>query len=348
MSEIFVQELRRGLFNIHWKFAGSSKKPKKVEQVELCGSQAEQRITISYKEDSKREGGNFNSRYQYTLFVEGSDNSQLSPSSQVVQDMQLVQEQVCGVNKETFVKKESPAKLLKSEMSRPINIWIRSPFIKGKDFPLEKVDSFKWKTVHCINERQDSLILYVDFGTTKKSERNIITGLTEMFNNQQRCDVQFKFINEQTIGAHILILSAGSPVFAAMFQSGMLESRTRQVTITDIDEEVFRQLLIHMYSGSAPKIEKENIAQPLYIAAEKYDIETLKSDCIDVLLKKLDIDNAIEMLLWSHLHFIPKLFENALKFLKQNRRQICHRPQWLDFTKNQPELCAFVTQRMVV
>jgi hypothetical protein len=126
----------------------------------------------------------------------------------------------------------------------------------------------------------------------------------------------------------------------------MLESRTRQVTITDIDEEVFRQLLIHMYSGSAPKIEKENIAQLLYAAADKYDIETLKSDCIDV--KKLDINNAIEMLLWSHLHFIPKLFEFALKFLKQNRRQICHRPQWLDFTKNQPELCAFVTQRMVV
>lgn len=163
-------------------------------------------------------------------------------------------------------------------MSRPIHIWIRSPFIKGKDFPLEKVDFFKWKTIHCINERQDYLILYVDFGTTKKSERNIITGLTEMFNNQQRCDVQFKFKNEQTIGAHILILSAGSPVFAAMFQSGMLESRTRQVTITDIDEEVFRQLLIHMYSGSAPKIEEENIAQPLYIAADKYDIDTLKSD----------------------------------------------------------------------
>jgi speckle-type POZ protein len=57
-----------------------------------------------------------------------------------------------------------------------------------------------------------------------------------------------------------------------------LESRTRQVTITDIDEEVFRQLLIHMYSGSAPKREEENIAQPLYIAADKYDIDTLKSD----------------------------------------------------------------------
>lgn len=51
--------------------------------------------------------------YQYTLIVEESDDPLLSSSSQVVQDMQLVQEQVCGENKETFMKKESPAKLLK-------------------------------------------------------------------------------------------------------------------------------------------------------------------------------------------------------------------------------------------
>jgi hypothetical protein len=44
-----------------------------------------------------------------------------------------------------------------------------------------------------------------------------------------------------------------------MFQSGMFESQTRKliIIITDIDEEVFRQLLIHLYSGIAPKIQEK-------------------------------------------------------------------------------------------
>ncbi len=352
MSEISVEELRRGLFSIFWKFTGSSKK---VEPVELCGSQVGQKITISYIENYTEEKNKYN--YKYTILVEEtswdnatSDDSQLSESSQVVEEMQLVQKQMYEVNKQTFVKKKSadPLKLLKSEMSSPIHIWIESSSIKRHYCPLVKVDSFKWKRESFIKLQRNSLILCVEFGSTKKSERNIITGLVEMFNNQHRCDVQFKFINEQTIGAHILILSAGSPVFAAMFQSCISESPTRQVTITDMKMEVFRQLLIHMYSGSAPKIEEENMAQPLYIAADKYDIDTLKSECIDVLLKKLDINNAIEMLVWSHLHFIPKLFEFALKFLTDNRREICLHPKWLDFVRNHPELCVLVTQRMVV
>jgi hypothetical protein len=354
MSDISVQELRRGLFSIIWKlkFTGSSEK---VEPVELCGSQVGQKITISYIENYTK--GKSKNKYEYTLLVKEtswgnttSDDSQLNESSQVVEEMQLVQKQMYEVNKETLVKKKSadPLKLLKSEMSSPIHIWIKSRSIYRPYYPLKKIDSFKWKAVGTTNQQRDVLLLCVDFGSTNKSERNIITGLTEMFNNQHRCDVQFKFINEQTIGAHILILSAGSPVFAAMFQPCISESTTRQVTITDIKMEVFRQLLIHLYSGSAPKIEEEIITQPLYLAADKYDIETLKSDCIDVLLKKLDINNAIEMLGWSHLHFIPKLFEFALKFLTDNRREICLLPKWLDFVRNHPELCALVTKRMVV
>ncbi|XP_046654982.1 speckle-type POZ protein-like [Daphnia pulicaria] len=177
----------------------------------------------------------------------------------------------------------------------------------------------------------------------------MITEFTEMFNSQHRCDVHFQFNNGKTIGAHILILSARNPVFASMFQSGMFESQTRKliIIITDIDEEVFRQLLIHLYSGIAPKIQEKNITQPLYIAADKYDIETLKSECIDVLLKKLGVTNAIELFIWSHLHFVPKIFESAMKCLVQNRREICLLPKWLDFVKSHPELSVLVTQRMV-
>jgi hypothetical protein len=66
-----------------------------------------------------------------------------------------------------------------------------------------------------------------------------------------------------------------------------------------------------------------------------------------VLLKKLGVTNAIELFIWSHLHFVPKIFESAMKCLVQNRREICLLPKWLDFVKSHPELSVLVTQRMV-
>jgi speckle-type POZ protein len=350
MNETSVQELRRGLFRICVKIGDSTSK---VETIELCGSQFGKKLTISYIENLNLDKERDKFKYNWVVTVKEtswnnltSEDSQFSPESQVAQEMLTSQKQE---NKKKLIEKKSQnhSRLCKSEISRPIYIWFKAGKPMNHDYLLKKVDSCNWKTESSFNTHRDHLTLYVDFGTVTMSQRNMITEFAEMFNSQNRCDVHFQFNNGKTIGAHILILSARNPVFASMFQSGMLESQTRKVTITDIDEEVFRQLLIHLYSGIAPKIGEENIAQMLYAAADKYDIETLKSECIDVLLKKLDISNAIEMLLWSHLHFVPKLFEFAMKCLVQNRREICLRPKWLDFVKNHPVLSVLVTQRMV-
>lgn len=187
----------------------------------------------------------------------------------------------------------------------------------------------------------------MDFGTTTPGEKNIMCGLAELFHNQHRCDVQFQFTDGQKIGAHVLLLSISSPVFAAMFRSGFKETETRKVAINEIEFEVFRQLLIYLYTGHAPKLAEENITQSLFEAADKYDVEPLKEECIDVLLlRKLTVKNAINMLVWSHLHSIPKLFDLAVNFVAENGKEIFVLSDWLDLIKNYPELCQIATQRI--
>ncbi|EFX85820.1 hypothetical protein DAPPUDRAFT_45560 [Daphnia pulex] len=162
-----------------------------------------------------------------------------------------------------------------------------------------------------------------------------------MFYNQHLCDVHFDFKDSQTVGAHTVILSAGSPVFSAMFRSEFLESKTKKVNIIDIDIEVFRQLLIYLYTGSAPKLAEENMTQLLFEAADKYNIDNLKTECTDVLLKCVNLDNAISLLIWSHFHSAAKLKEASLKFLAENSLEICSQPEWMDLIINYPEFPVF-------
>jgi speckle-type POZ protein len=125
-------------------------------------------------------------------------------------------------------------------------------------------DANHWK-VYFLGQRQPfGITLFMDFGTKEMDEKIIINGLEGMFVTQTLCDVYFQFKDGQSVGAHIVILSAGSPVFLAMFQSGLLESKSRIVDIDDIEFDVFRQLLIYyLYTGMAPKVTEESITQLL-------------------------------------------------------------------------------------
>lgn len=118
------------------------------------------------------------------------------------------------------------------------------------------------------------------------------------------------------------------------------------MTITDIDIEVFRQLLIYLYTGSAPKLAEKNMTQLLFEAADKYNIDNLKTECTDALLKRVNLDNAISLVVWSHFHSVAKLKEATLKFLAANSLAICSQLEWMHLIKNYPELCLLATQHM--
>ncbi len=63
--------------------------------------------------------------------------------------------------------------------------------------------------------------------------------------NRKMTDVEF-LVGEEAFGAHRSLLSARSPVFAAMFASGKNEAERGQVKIGDADPATFQQFL---YTG---------------------------------------------------------------------------------------------------
>jgi speckle-type POZ protein len=94
---------------------------------------------------------------------------------------------------------------------------------------------------------------------------------------KQLTDVEF-LVGAKVFAAHRFIVSARSPVFAAMFKSDMIEANTGTVTISDTDPGVFETFLKFLYNGT---LEPFNLTGDgrLRTLAEKYQVDTLLSLC---------------------------------------------------------------------
>ena len=87
------------------------------------------------------------------------------------------------------------------------------------------------------------------------------------FQSGQFSDVTL-VVGEKEFKAHRLILAARSVVFAAMFyHENTKEMQEGKVIITDIDEDVFSELLRFMYTGKVSVL--DFCAVELFVAADK-------------------------------------------------------------------------------
>ncbi|XP_027488093.1 speckle-type POZ protein, partial [Corapipo altera] len=74
----------------------------------------------------------------------------------------------------------------------------------------------------------------------------------------------------QEFKGHKAILAARSPVFSAMFEHEMEESKKNRVEINDVEPEVFKEMMCFIYTGKAPNLDK--MADDLLAAADKYTL----------------------------------------------------------------------------
>ncbi|KAL4659248.1 speckle-type POZ protein isoform X2 [Arapaima gigas] len=117
----------------------------------------------------------------------------------------------------------------------------------------------------------------------------------------------------QEFQAHKAILAARSPVFSAMFEHEMEESKKNRVEINDVEPEVFKEMMCFIYTGKAPNLDK--MADDLLAAADKYALERLKVMCEDALCTSLSVENAAEILILADLHSADQLKTQAVDFI---------------------------------
>ncbi|XP_011877876.1 PREDICTED: speckle-type POZ protein A-like [Vollenhovia emeryi] len=130
--------------------------------------------------------------------------------------------------------------------------------------------------------------------------------------NEKFCDVTLT-VRDKEFRAHKVIIAAQSPVFSAMFEHNMEESKKNHVVITDVDAEVLREVLRFIYTG---KVANLNVmAKDLLAAADKYALKRLKVLCEKELYNTLTCENAADMLILADLYCSDQLKSKVLDFM---------------------------------
>ncbi|GBN91299.1 Speckle-type POZ protein-like A [Araneus ventricosus] len=159
-------------------------------------------------------------------------------------------------------------------------------------------------------------------------------------------DVNLK-CGSASIPAHKTVLGARSPVFAAMFANPMRESEKNQVDINDISEPVLRAIVYYMYTAVVEKMTISS-APELLVAADKYQLLSLKLMCCDFLKENVSDEN-VSMLLDLGDAFAEDLKCFAMAYICQcpDLSAIQNTEAWKSLEESKPSLAVEVLTSVV-
>ncbi|XP_047112273.1 speckle-type POZ protein-like [Schistocerca piceifrons] len=150
---------------------------------------------------------------------------------------------------------------------------------------------------------------------------------------------------ETRLMARRAVLAARSPVFSAMFSHDTLESSSNEVTITDVEGPVLRELLAYCHTLRTPH--PSSMTPQVLAAADKYDLSGLKTECEQQLASLLTVESAAATAVLAVRHTCPSLTKAAVAFIKANF-QVLATQGWADAVHNQPkdvvEVCRLLGQ----
>ncbi|XP_078152741.1 BTB/POZ and MATH domain-containing protein 3-like [Carex rostrata] len=144
--------------------------------------------------------------------------------------------------------------------------------------------------------------------------------IEDLLETTEKADLTFH-VENRSFMCHRLILAARSPVFKAEFFGNMAVVTQKHIKIEDISPEVFEAMLHFIYTDSVPSCYSEKKAmkftQHLFVAADRYAIEGLKSLCEDKLCAYISLDMVTATLALALQHNSPRLKNACLDFIAE-------------------------------
>ena len=177
-----------------------------------------------------------------------------------------------------------------------------------------------------------------------KSSNEVSEDFGKLLEDKDFCDMEINCGGE-IFSCHQVIIAARSPVFRAMFRAKMKESESRKVTIEDIKPEIMAEMLYFLYTGLVKKDVSKDSVVDLLVAADKYQMDTLRNICQDKLSSALDAKNVIEFLILGEMYRIPKLKDAALMEVVHNMPEIADTEDYMRL-KDYPDLLLEIPKAM--
>lgn len=166
----------------------------------------------------------------------------------------------------------------------------------------------------------------------------------QLLESQLCSDVKLISQDGQEILAHKAILAARSPVFARMFEHDMREKKENVVMIQDIKSPVLKAVLQFIYAGTVDDL--PTLAGEVMMAAEKYDIRSLKAKCELAILENLNEQNAVKNLIVVDLCNSIVTKERIMAFIIDNGTKMKDTLEYEGLEESYPSLYKEISTRM--
>ncbi|XP_011871172.1 PREDICTED: speckle-type POZ protein A-like [Vollenhovia emeryi] len=175
-------------------------------------------------------------------------------------------------------------------------------------------------------------------------QSTLLDNLGLLFDDQKFSDVTIA-VRGKEFQVHKVILAAQSPVLSAMFEHEMKERETNRVDITDMDPEVWREMVRFIYTGKVANLKE--MANDLFSAADKYGVESLKKKCEVALVEKLNFKNATEIFILADLHDAPRLKAYVIDFIVTYATDVMDTEGFESMASSYPHLTKEILQALV-
>ncbi|KAI5081698.1 hypothetical protein GOP47_0001441 [Adiantum capillus-veneris] len=156
--------------------------------------------------------------------------------------------------------------------------------------------------------------------------------------SEQFSDLVLESSDGSKIRAHRAILVSRSPVFKAMLESEMEESRSGIIKITDFSYEILRLFVHYLYTAEIYPESLEECAFDLLALAEKYNVKHLKAVCERFMTSKVNCDNALFSFEYACQHGAKTLKEAALSAILDNIEELPHKIEYHELVDRDAKL----------
>ena len=120
---------------------------------------------------------------------------------------------------------------------------------------------------------------------------------------------------------HRTVLAAQSSVMRRMFLSPMEERETSSLKL-QYKDDVVKKLMKFFYKREIGEEEEEGNLRSFLELAEKYDLPHLKEEVEELAIRKLTVENMVDMFLLADIHSAKDLRNAAEDFIKTNRLKV--------------------------
>jgi hypothetical protein len=142
--------------------------------------------------------------------------------------------------------------------------------------------------------------------------------------------------SNMSIPVHKCILYLRSAVFRTMLSSGMMESCSNEIIISDFDYEVVKEFINFLYLDTCDPDVLTKHAKSLLAIAHKYDVKGLIQLCENHLIGSLTVDTVMELITLGDKYECFELQKCAVDFIKTNYEQMIQKSKFYQCLTSEP------------